>query len=552
MRQSSPIINRAAQSQQYNKVGTYFSQRIVRTIHSKFNIHPSSPGRECGYNTVAKIAMFRTIIHNSIFALVFFLGMHTQLVFARQTEDEQRLNDLRKLCHTLRETDSLRNEDVVIVMNEEAVIEAARQIVGLEILMSNGGLLRVTSLDGLLKPAAAMIKIGVEAKSSVSIKLHLSGYLGAAEIKDNALHIPFRISDISLAHNLVSALFLKTFLGDWGSPNKWNEELPPLEIPLEVAGAMQIPAGRLNVESSPPMEISTPLYRSPLNLAITSFFVLDKRLAFGLRLVEGPGTPVKISPAIEASLTGLNNYDQTTLELEVSRLSERLISPDDLRLIIHRRVISRLLEQIAAEHSVDFTIQLKRGRIRSEEVDAVFKIHNYTDVESGNGQADLNHLTIDGITEGNLNLRVSGQGEIDSRLSGREFGVPYRLSPHTVFTIKDRIIPLQFVSEGERFIMRAVPGSILPITLRFSIKVAGRDLGITREIAVGMDNWLKGIGMPSFLGREIFLPRRLEVDAGGNFYVMKREKLFVKLSKMSVFAKEDAVEITAEVAFTPQ
>jgi hypothetical protein len=506
------------------------------------------------------VAITRRILHNSLCLLVFLLVMQVSSSAlhpssfiphpASQSDDEHRLIDLRKLCHGLRVTNSLRDEDVTVVMNEETVMEAARQIVGLEILMANGGLLRVTSLDGQLKPAAAQIKIGVQAKSTVSVNLLLSGYLGAAEIKDNALHIPFRITDISLANNIVSSLFLKTFLGDWVSPSKWNDELPPLEIPLEVAGAMQIPAGTLNVDSSPPMEISTPLYSSALKLSITSFFVLDKRLAFGLRLVEESAAQIKSDPAIEAPSSGLGNNDQAALELEAARLSERLISHDDIRLIIHRRLISKFLEQIAAAYTIDFNILLKPGRIRSEEVNAGFKILNYTDVESGNGQADLNHLSIDGIKDGNIHLRVNGQGEIDSRLRGREFGVPYRLSPHTVFTIKDRIVPLQFVTEGERFIMRAVPGSTLPIMLRFTIKVAGRDIGITREVAVAMERWLKGIGMPSFLGREFSLPRRLELDAGGNLYVVKKEKLFLTLSKMRVLANEDVVEMTAEVAFT--
>ncbi|MCI0660606.1 MAG: hypothetical protein L0220_05980 [Acidobacteria bacterium] len=506
--------------------------------------------------------MSRTILHNSLFLLTYFFGMQTSSSILhpssfiphpsshRQSEEEHRLNDLRKLCYALKASDSLRNEDVTVILNEETVIEVARQIVGLEIVMANGGLLRVTSLDGQLKPAAAIVKIGVQAKTSIAVNLLLTGSLGAAEIKENALQIPFRITDISLTYNPASSLFLKKILGDWVSPDKWNEELPPLEIPLEIAGAMEIPAGKINVDSSPPMEISTPLYRSPLNLAIRSFFVLEKRLVLGLHLVDRSGGTANSDPPKETSMSGLNNQDQASLEAEAARLSERLISRDDIRLTIHRRVISKLLEQIAAAYSVDFNIQLKPGRIRSVEVDAGLKIQNYTDVESGEGQADLNYLNIDGIADGNINLRVSGQGEIHSRLRGREFGVPYRLSPNTVFTIKDRIVPLQFVAEGERFMMRAMPGSTLPISLRFSMKVAGRDLGVTREITVGMEKWLNGIGMPSFLGREFSLPRRLELDAGGNLSVVKKERLLLTLSKMRVIANEDAVEMTADVAFT--
>jgi hypothetical protein len=471
-------------------------------------------------------------------------------IFSPQLNEAQRLNELRRLSDELQQSDSLRNADVVVVMSERTVIEAAKQMVGLEIVMSNGGVLQVTSVEGELKPAAATIKIGVQAKSSMTVNMILTGRLGTGEIKNNVFQLPFQITDVALANGRFTALFLKAFLGDWRSSKKWNEELPPIEIPLEISEAMQIPASRINVDGSPAMEISTPSYRSPINFTIVSFFVLDGRLALGLQMKQGGIGSVNRNHLVQASSHGLKHLDLNALENEVARLSSNLVSDGDLRVLIHRRVMSALLEQIAAAHRVDFNIRLKPGRLRAEEINAVVKIQNYTDVEGGEGQADISQLSIERIADGKVSLRLSGQGEVDSRLRGREFGVPYRLSPRTNFVIRERTVPLEFDSEGERVLLRAVPGAILPIDLRFSLTVAGREVGINRNIAVRVDSWLNRVEIPSFFGRDITLPRKLQVDAGGNVNVVSKQTINFGLSRMRVQANNDAVDITAAVAFS--
>jgi hypothetical protein len=469
-----------------------------------------------------------------------------QIVYGQQLSEAQRLNELKRLRDELRLTNSLRDTDVTVIISERTIMEAARQIVGLEILLSNGSMLRVTSVDGELKPAAAIVKIGVQAKSSVTLNLELTGRLGTGEIRNGVFQMPFRIVDVSLMNGRFSSLLLKTLLGAWLSPGKWEEELPPLEIPLEINEAMRIPPSRISVEGSLPMEISTPEYRSQLQFALTSLFVLDKRLVVGLRMMGADHGQNEL----RTSFTGAADHDPVALENEVARLGDNLTSSVDLRVRLSRRVISRLLEQIAAAHTTDFDIRLKTGRVRAEEVTAVVKVLNYTDVEGGDGQADISRLSIDQITDGKVNLRLSAQGGIDARLRGREYGIPYRLSPRTVFSIRDRIVPLQFVSQSEGVILRAMPGASLPIDLRFIVKVAGRNVGINRHITVQVDRWLNRVSIPSFFGREISLPRKMEVDAGGNVYITRKQKINFNLAKMRVNTSEDAINMISDAAFT--
>jgi hypothetical protein len=481
----------------------------------------------------------------TLFALLFLFCADREIVFGSQISEAQRLNELKRLRDELRLTDSLRGSDVTVILSERTIIEAARQIVGLEILMSNGALLRVDSVDGELKPAAAIVRIGVQAKSSVTVNLELTGRLGTGEIRDGVFQMPFRIVDVSLMNGRFSSLFLKALLGSWLSAAKWEEELPPLEIPLEINEAMRIPANRINVEGSMPMEILTPEYRSQLSFALTSLFVLDKRLVVGMRMMDADNGRNEL----QTSSTSAEDDDPVALENEVARLSDNLTSAVDLRVRLSRRVISRLLEQIAAAHATDFNIRLKSGRVRAEEVTAVIKVLNYTDVEGGDGRADIGRLSIDQITDGRVNLRLSAQGEVDARLRGREYGIPYRLSPRTTFSIKDRIVPLHLVGESEGVVLRAMPGVTLPIDLRFIVKVAGRNVGIDRHITVQVDRWLNRVSLPTFFGREISLPRKMEVDAGGNVHITRKQKINFNLAKMRVKASDDAVDMTADVAF---
>lgn len=495
-----------------------------------------------------KLRLFRTLL--ALFVCLSSAPMSS--VVAQQRTDATRLNELRRLRDELQLTDSLRQADIVMMIGERAIIEAARQFVGLEIVLANGSTLRITSVDAELKPAAAVVKIGVQARSTITVNLQLTGRLGVGEAgtgPNGGYQLPFQITEVSLMNGRLSSLLLKTLFGEWLGPAKWNEELPSLELPLEISESLDIPVGRFDVEGSLPMEITTPAYHAPLKFAITSFFVLDKRAVLGLQMIDAE-TAANGRQIIKTSYFGLRDQDQEALENEIAQMTSGLASQDDLRVRLNRRVVSALLEQIAAAHSVDFNLRLKPGRVRSEEVSTVVNTVNYTDVEGGEGRADINQLRIDRIADGKIYLRLSGQGEVDARLKGREYGIPYRLSPRTAFAIKDQTAPLQFVSEGERVVLRAVPGSTLQIDLRFSLKVVGRDVGVNRQLVVQADRWLKQIELPPFFGREISLPRRMEIDAGGNLYTTKRQQLGYTLSGLRLIASEDAIELGAALSFS--
>jgi hypothetical protein len=486
----------------------------------------------------------------ALFALLSISAAFHRPVYCRQISEAERINELRRLRDELRASESLRNADVTVVMSERLIANSARQMEGLEIRLPRGGVLHLDSIAIELAPAAAIVKIGVQAKSSINVNLLLTGRLGTGEIKGDLFQLPFQITEVSISDGPFTSLFLRTFLGDWLTPKKWNEELPPLELPLEIGEALQIRASRFQVEGSLPMEISTPDYQSSMRFKLRSFLVLEKRLALGLEMIREQTVTPKI---IRTSLTEPQAQDATVLENEVARLSEGLRCGSDLRLMINRRVISGLLGQIAAAQRNDFIIDLKACpcRVRSEEVETVVKVLNYTDVESGSGYADVSRLSIERIADGVLDLRLSLQGEVDSRLRGREYGIPYRISPHTTFSIEDRIVPLQTISEGDRVVLRAAPGASLPINLRFSIKVAGRELGINRNTSMQLDRWLNRIEIPSFFGRQFLLPRRLEVDAGGNLYVTRRLKINFMISNMVVETTGDAINIIADASFSP-
>ncbi len=477
-----------------------------------------------------------------VFATILCFVAESQVAFGQQISDAARLNELRRLRDQLQISNSLRDADALVVIGERAIIEAAQRLVGLEILLSNGSTLRLTSVEGELKPAAAILKVGLQAKSSVTVNLQLIGRINSGEVGKDALRLPLQVTEVKLMSGLLSSLFLKTLFGEWLKPETWNDELPALELPLEMAEALQIPANRFEVAGEMPMEISTPAYQAPLKFAVTSLLKLDKRVAIALRLDQGaPAVNVVQTSFIDAS-----DSDPAALESEIAQMSESLTADGDLRLRFNRRVINALLTQIAAAHKSDFDLRLKRGRLRTEEVTAIVKVTNYTDVESGAGRADISQLNIERIADGKINLRLSGQGELDAKLRGREYGIPYGFSPHITFAINDQNLPLEFASEDEQIILRATPGSTLPISVRFSTTVAGREVGINRNSVIPADRWLNRIELPSFFGREFSLPRKMEVDAGGNLYVTEKQALKYTLSNLRLRTKDDALDIVAD------
>lgn len=482
----------------------------------------------------------------AIFSAILCLFIEAQAVFGQKIGDAERLHELRGLRDQLQLVDPQRDSDVVVILSERAISQAAQQLVGLEFLLSNGSVLKLTSVESELKTAAATFKIEIQAKSSRTINLQLTGRINSGKHEKGALRLPLQVTDVKLMNGGLSTLFLKALFGEWLNPRTWNDELPAIEIPMEIAETMRIPAGRFDVAGDLPMEISTPEYQSPLKFAVTSLLALDKRAVISLRLDDGaPAKPIPVSFA------GANDSDPTALEGEIARMSEDLKPGGDFRAMLSRRLINALLTQMTAAHNADFDIRLKRGRIRSEDVNVIVNVTNYTDVESGEGRADVTQLNIESIADGKVIVKLSGQGEVDARLRGREYGVPYAISPRMTFSIKDQTLPLEFVGEGNKIFLRATPGSTLPIDVRFNLKVAGHDLWFNRRPVAQADKWLNRMELPSFFDREISLPRKIEIDAGGNTHITEKRNLGYTLSNMRVGAKNDAIEIIADIKFSP-
>lgn len=466
-------------------------------------------------------------------------------LLAQPPGDAQRIVELRKLRDGLK-SDSFRNADAIVMVSERAIGEAVKQFVGLEITLANGNVMTLSSIESQLVNGAALVKIGLQSKS---VNLQLSGRLSSGEIRDGKMKLPLQVTEVKLLNGLFSSLLIKTMFGEWLKPETWNDELPSLDLPLEFTEAMEIPAAQFNVEGQMPMEIVTAAYHAPLKFVITSVLVLDRRAVITLQI----NSAARVNPS-----SGPNVWmaeDTRALENETARLaassSTMLTSGGDVQLRLSRNVLGSLLSQIASQQNPDLKFKLKQGRVRSNEVKAVVSIINYTDIENGDGQADINELKIESIANDQVNLRLSGLGVIDARVKGREFGVPYGLSPRTSFVFKEQPIPLQFASENGRIILRAVSGTILPINVRFSLNVAGQEIGINRVETMRVDRWLNRIEFPSLLTREIQLPNKLDIDAGGNLHVTNKRKLDYSLVNLRIGANNDMIDITADVKVHP-
>lgn len=465
---------------------------------------------------------------------------------AQPMSSAERANELKKVRDELRAHDSFRNADAVVILSERAIADAVRQFVGLEIAQANGSLMKLTSIETQLVMGAAIVKIRVQSKSA---NLELSGLLTSGQIKDGKMRLPFHVTEVKLLNGLISSVFIKTLFGAWLKPETWNDELPSLDLPLEINETMEIPASRFSIqgngEGQMPMEITTAGYQVPLKLSLTSLLLLDGRAVLALH-----ANPPPVNQPASASVYA--GDDLAALLNEINQLSLNLPSDADVRLRLGRNIISSLLSQIAWQQNPDLKFKLKQGRLRSEEVTAVVSITNYTDIQDGDGQADISELRVESIAGDRVNLRLSGQGVIDARIKGREYGIPYGLSPRTNFTINNQPIPLQFLGENGKAIMRAVAGATLPINLRFSVQVAGHEVGVNRTEAVQVDRWLNRIELPALLNREILLPRRLEVDDGGSLHVTRKEKLNYALSNLRVGTAGDSIEIAADFRANPK
>jgi hypothetical protein len=495
--------------------------------------------------------MSKTIFKQFLAAVLFAIGCGFVPALA-QKPDPQQLAELRRLRDELKATDSLRTADAVVVISERAVAEAAQQFIGLEIKLSNGNLVKLTSIESRLATGAALIKLGLQYKS---VNLQLSGRIASGQITDGQMKMPIRVTEVKLLNGGVSGLLVKTMFGEWLKPEKWNEELPSLDLPLELNEKMEIPASQFTVGDSGnngnaetqslPVEISTPAYQAPLKLGLSSLLVMDKRAVLALQInSEVPAAKAVVEPAS-------NSSDLVALENEIFQLGTLLTTDNDVRLRLGRNVLGTLLANIAGQQNPDLNFKLKQGRVRTNEINAGISITNYTDVESGEGQADISELKVETIADNKINVRLSGQGVMDARVKGKEFGVPYGLSPRTNFTVKDQPVPLEFLTDNGKAIFRAVPGSTLPINLRFTLNVAGKDIGINRSEAVQIDRWLSRIELPALLNREILLPRKMEIDDGSNIHTTEKKKLNYTLLNLRVATGNDAIEVFADVRLSP-
>ncbi len=470
-------------------------------------------------------------------------------VIGQDKVDAVRMSELKRLRDELSLNEGFAGSDLTITISENTLIEGLKRLEGLEVVLTNGNILRLTSVDGELKPGAGIIKIGLQAESKVKVNLVLTGRIATGENRGGAFRLPLKITDVSLKNGPFSTVFLRTFFGDWLSPRKWNEFISEVELPSEIDQALQIPGGRFDVQGSMPMVINTPRYRAPLRFAIKSIISLEGRAVAALQVIDGNESRDAGNGSIKVSDPTSNDLNSDSLESEITRLTAGLACQNGLCLRVNRRVIGRFLEQIAAAQSEDLNISLKPGRVRAEQVNAVVKFTNYTDVEGGDGHADIQALNVDRIDAGRVNVRLTAAGEVDARLRGREYGIPYKLSPKTTFSIRESDLPFQFISEGERIILRALPGTTLPFNLRFNFKVAGRTVGFNRNLVVQADQWFRRIELPSFIGREMDLPRRIEIDAGGNYFVTKKQKLNYTLSRLILAANNDSIDIMTNLVF---
>jgi hypothetical protein len=452
---------------------------------------------------------------------------------------------LKRLRDQLAATRSLGDADVVAVIGERALAETAARLSGLEIKLSNGSLLRVTSVALELRNAAAVVRLGVEARPpalTAALGFQVAGRLGGGEVNGSRLRLPFELTEVALGGGPAPPL-LRTFFREWLSPERWNAALPPLEIPLQLSEVIELPAARFDVEGQMPMEITTPAYRVQADFTLAAMLILNGRAAVALSL--SPRQPGPQSHAAES----LPSPDAAALEAEIEQLARPLdAGGSDISVRIRRGALDTLLRRIAAAESTDLTMRLKPSRIRSEEVDGIFRTLNYTDVESGDGRADVQALSAERVARGRVDLRLNVRGEMQLRVRGREYAIPYSLSPRGTFAIMDEVVPLELTTEGGRVTLRAAPGSRVPISVRVGIEIAGHSISIPRTVEAPADRWLSGVALPTFFDREIQLPRRIEADAGGQMQTVASAAARYTFSKLVATADDDVLEVRAEVS----
>ena len=457
------------------------------------------------------------------------------------------LASLQHLRDQLIATNGLRDNDVVALISQRALNDTAQRMAGLEIKLSNGVMMKINSVALELKPAAAWVKLGVEVDPSSklkSAKFRLVGKLGSGEIHGANLRLPFQLTDVAFGSEDAKSLsLLKVLLRDWLSPEKWNAVLPPLNIPLQLNPTINIPAAIFESNGDLPMTIATPAYQIKVRFWLASFVVLEGRAVIALSL-QPPVEPIfaSITPVDDDAET------ETSVSSTIAALTQHLALNNDLRVRVRKSAMNDLLAKLAATREIDLTVKLKQGRLRAEEVDALIgKIFNYTDVESGDGQADVTRLSVENISETRVFVRLTGQGELNVKVKGREYGVPYNLSPRGRFSINNELLPLQILSRNDRIVVLAVSGAAVSVQVNMAVDVIGHPIGLTRTVNLRADEWLKELELPALLTQEMQLPRNVALGKNNELTVIRSELSRYTLSNLRVETKDEALEILADI-----
>ena len=454
-------------------------------------------------------------------------------------------NSLKQLRDQLVATNGWREADAVAIISERALNDTAQRMAGLEIRLANGAVMKITSIQLALQPAAALVQLGIQVDPSSKLKtahFRLTGKLGSGEIHGANLRLPFQLTDVAFG-DAKSLSPMKLLLRDWLSPEKWNAVLPPLEIPLQLNPTIDLPAATFEAAGDMPMTIETPAYQVKVEFWLAAFAILDGRAVMALNLRPPPERL-----GATRGLVADNDEDDAAVSREIAQLTQHLTLNNDVRLRVRKTAINSLLANLAAARDIDLTVKLKQGRLRAEEIDALIgKIVNYTDVESGDGKADVVGLSIENISDARLVVRLAGQGELKANVKGREYGIPYSLSPHGRFSILDEPLPLEIMSRNDRLVVRVATGALVPVKMNMTIDVAGHPISFTRVVKLQADQWLKDFELPSIITQEVPLPRKITIGKNSEFSIVSSETSRYMITNLRVVAKEDALEFLADV-----
>ena len=423
--------------------------------------------------------------------------------------------------------------DVSFTLNEAAANEAAQQLIGLEIKLANGAQLRLKSVALELQPQQAAFQLGIEARAAntmgLPLNLTLKGFIKDAQRADNKLILPVTLTNVELANGLLTPL-LKLLFGEWLSPARWSAAIPALELPASFAQTVNIPATTVDVAGEVPMTVTTQAMQLPLNFALMRVGFAENRLSIALQSAENAQEEVGEFPAANTAANTAESNAQFAVR-------------------VSRRALATLLQAVANANAQDLSLKLKPARIRQEEIDTLVKVTNYTDVESGEGQADLKQVVIETLRDGLLGARLLALGNFTAKVRGREYGIPYRLYPRGQFGIQDRGLSLRLMSDAGHVWLQGLPNAFVPVNLRMNFPIAaGREFGFDRQLNLPAEQMVNHWELPALWAREFALPRKLTVQTDKSFQIIESQLVTLALSQLQAATRDETVELTATVS----